>query len=187
MEMTHTVCDVRTSKAVQQTTASASNDVILIALVAVRAALQHLLLAPPTYPPNDRYFQPLLVFFLRSFLLPSSSGKIRFTLSDLPDNPWSQVSPVLPPDTCLHYSRTGFSIPTFLPYTLVILHRISPTHALAPVGLSICNEESLLRDSKLRQYDLDLNRYAILRAEGRQVVQRHRIAEMLRGWTSYLY
>ena len=35
-----------------------------------------------------------------------------FTLSDLPDKPWSQVSS-LPPCTCLQFlSRMGFSIPT---------------------------------------------------------------------------
>ena len=36
-----------------------------------------------------------------------------FTLSDLRDKPWSQVSSLLPPDTCLQFlSRIGFSIPT---------------------------------------------------------------------------
>ena len=36
-----------------------------------------------------------------------------FTLSDLLDKPWSQVSSLLPPGTCLQFlSRIGFSIPT---------------------------------------------------------------------------
>ena len=36
-----------------------------------------------------------------------------FTLSDLLDKPWSQVSCLLPPGTCLQFlSRIGFSIPT---------------------------------------------------------------------------
>ena len=36
-----------------------------------------------------------------------------FTLSDLLDKPWPQVSSLLPPGTCLQFlSRTGFSIPT---------------------------------------------------------------------------
>ena len=36
-----------------------------------------------------------------------------FTLSDLPDKPWSQVSSLLPPGTCLQFlSRIGFSIST---------------------------------------------------------------------------
>ena len=36
-----------------------------------------------------------------------------FTLSGLPDKPWSQVSSLLPPGTCLQFlSCIGFSIPT---------------------------------------------------------------------------
>ena len=36
-----------------------------------------------------------------------------FTLSDLLDKPWSQVSSLLPHRTCLQFlSRIGFSIPT---------------------------------------------------------------------------
>ena len=36
-----------------------------------------------------------------------------FTLSDLPDKPWSQVSSLLPPGKCIQFvSRIGFSIPT---------------------------------------------------------------------------
>ena len=36
-----------------------------------------------------------------------------FTLSDLLDKPWSQVSSLSPPRTCLQFlSRLGFSIPT---------------------------------------------------------------------------
>ena len=36
-----------------------------------------------------------------------------FTLSNLLDKPWSQVSSLLPPGTCLQFlSRIGFSIPT---------------------------------------------------------------------------
>ena len=35
------------------------------------------------------------------------------TLSDLLDKPWSQVSSLLPPGTCLQFlSRIGFGIPT---------------------------------------------------------------------------
>ena len=49
------------------------------------------------------------------------------TLSDLLDKPWSQVSSVLPPGTCLQFSsRIGFSIPL-----LVDFHRMLLTYALA--------------------------------------------------------
>ena len=41
-----------------------------------------------------------------------------FTLSDLPDKPWSQVSSLLPPGTCLQFlSHIGFSIPTARPFS----------------------------------------------------------------------
>ena len=41
-----------------------------------------------------------------------------FTLSDLLDKPWSQVSSLLPPGTCLQFlSRIGFSIPTALRFS----------------------------------------------------------------------
>ena len=57
----------------------------------------------------------LSFFFNRHFLLSSLTRTMvgGFTLSDLVDKPWSQVSSVLPPGTCLHVlSRIGFSIPT---------------------------------------------------------------------------
>ena len=42
-----------------------------------------------------------------------------FTLSDLLDRPWSQVSSLLPPGTCLQFlSRIGFSIPTARRFSL---------------------------------------------------------------------
>ena len=53
-----------------------------------------------------------LFFFSHHFFFPAQlvGG---FTLSDLLDKPWSQVSSLLPPDTCLQFlSRIGFSIPT---------------------------------------------------------------------------
>ena len=38
---------------------------------------------------------------------------VGFTLSDLLDKPWLQVSSLVPPGTCLQFlSRIGFSIPT---------------------------------------------------------------------------
>ena len=38
---------------------------------------------------------------------------VGFTLSDVLDKPWSRVSSLLPPGTCLQFlSRIGFSIPT---------------------------------------------------------------------------
>ena len=49
-----------------------------------------------------------------------------FTLSDLLDKPWSQVSSLLPPGTCLKFlSRMGFSIPTARRFSSLLL-----THAL---------------------------------------------------------
>ena len=50
-----------------------------------------------------------------------------FTLSDRLDKPWSQVSSLLLPGTCLQLlSCIGFSIPTARRF-----HRVLPTHALA--------------------------------------------------------
>ena len=44
---------------------------------------------------------------------PSSYQVGGFTPKKLLDKTWSQVSPLLPPGTCLHFlSRIGFSIPT---------------------------------------------------------------------------
>ena len=41
-----------------------------------------------------------------------------FTLSDLLDKPWSKVSSILPPGTCIQFfSRIGFSIPTARRYS----------------------------------------------------------------------
>ena len=56
----------------------------------------------------------LFLFLLtKSSLLLSGSTRRRFALSDLLDKPWSQVSSLLPPGTCLQFlSRIGFSIPT---------------------------------------------------------------------------
>ena len=53
-----------------------------------------------------------LFLFTKSSLLLSGSTRRRFALSDLLDKPWSQVSSLLPPGTCLQFlSRIGFSIP----------------------------------------------------------------------------
>ena len=50
-----------------------------------------------------------------------------FTLSDLLDKPWSQVSYLLPPGTCLRFHRAqGSAFPL-----LVDFHRMLLTHALA--------------------------------------------------------
>ena len=60
---------------------------------------------------KDTFFF-FLFFFDGHFYLPAQlvGG---FTLSDLLDKPWSQVSSLLPPGTCLQFlSRIGFSIPT---------------------------------------------------------------------------
>ena len=54
----------------------------------------------------------LIAFFYRHFYFPAQlvGG---FTLGDLLDKPWSQVSSILPPGTCLQFlSRIGFGIPT---------------------------------------------------------------------------
>ena len=54
----------------------------------------------------------ILFFFDRHFYFPAQLVG-SFTLSHLLDKPWSQVSALLPPGTCLQLlSRTGFSIPT---------------------------------------------------------------------------
>ena len=57
------------------------------------------------------------VYICCSSLLLSSSTRMTggFTLSDLLDKPWSQVSSLLPSGTCLQFlSRIVFSIPTAL-------------------------------------------------------------------------
>ena len=47
------------------------------------------------------------------------------TLNDLLDKPWSQVSCLLPPGTCLHFYRAwGSAFPL-----LVDFHRMLPTHS----------------------------------------------------------
>ena len=61
------------------------------------------------------YLASIFFFFsLNHFHFPAQLVLIRgFTLSDLLDKPWSQVSYLLPPATCLQFlSRIGFSIPT---------------------------------------------------------------------------
>ena len=51
------------------------------------------------------------IFFHRFYFPAQRVGG--FTLSDLLDKPWSQVSSLSPPGTCLQVlSRIGFSIPT---------------------------------------------------------------------------
>ena len=52
----------------------------------------------------------ILLFFS---LLLSSLTRRSFTPNKLLGKPWSQVSTLLPPGTCLYFlSRIGFSIPT---------------------------------------------------------------------------
>ena len=51
-----------------------------------------------------------------------------FTLSDFLDKPWSQVSSLLPPGTCLQFlSRVGFSIPTVRRYPSNVAHALVPS------------------------------------------------------------
>ena len=51
------------------------------------------------------------LFFYHHFYFPAQLVG-SFTLSDLLDKPWSQVSSLLPPGTCLQFlSHIGFSIP----------------------------------------------------------------------------
>ena len=63
-----------------------------------------------------------------------------FTLSDLLDKPWSQVSSLLPPGTCLQFlSRIGFSIPTARRF-----HRMLLARALAlSANQFLCKKKSL--------------------------------------------
>ena len=62
---------------------------------------------------SDDHSPPVIIFYKNHFYFPAQlvGG---FTLSDLRDKPWSQVSSLLPPPgTCLQFlSRIGFSIPT---------------------------------------------------------------------------
>ena len=61
---------------------------------------------------TSKYHFFLFFVYFHHFYFPSQlvGG---FTLSDLLDRPWSQVSSLLPPGTCLQFvSRIGFSIPT---------------------------------------------------------------------------
>ena len=73
-------------------------------------------------PPSDGF----PVFLCHSFyFLPQLVGG--FTLSDLLDKPWSQVSSLLPPGARLHfYHAEGSALPL-----LVDFHRMLLTHALA--------------------------------------------------------
>ena len=53
------------------------------------------------------------IYFNHHFHFPAQLDVGGFTLSDLLDKPWSQVSSLLPPVTCLQFlSRIGFSIST---------------------------------------------------------------------------
>ena len=55
------------------------------------------------------YFE---IFFNHQLYFPAQFAG-GFTVSDLLDKPWSLVSSLLPPGTCLHFlSRIEFSIPT---------------------------------------------------------------------------
>ena len=57
-------------------------------------------------------FFSFIYFFYHHFYFPAQLGG-GFTLRDLLDKPWSQVSSLLPPGTCLQsLSRIGFSTPT---------------------------------------------------------------------------
>ena len=64
------------------------------------------------FVPTQLFLFFFLFFFNHHFYFPAQlvGG---FTLSDLLDKPWSQVSSLLPPGTCLQFLlRIGFSIPT---------------------------------------------------------------------------
>ena len=70
--------------------------------------------------------RPFFSLFVCKFYFPAQliGG---FSLSDLLDKPWSQVTSHLPPGTCLQFlSRIGFSIRTARRF-----HRMLLTHALA--------------------------------------------------------
>ena len=63
--------------------------------------------------PLRRTFLFIFPFFLNHHFHFPAQLVGRFTLSDLLDKPWSQVSSLLPPGTYLQFlSRIGFSIPT---------------------------------------------------------------------------
>ena len=79
----------------------------------------------------------------RHFCFPARSSR-SFTLCDLLDKPWSQVSSILPPDTCLHfYHAYGSAFPM-----LVNVHRMllfnSRSHAVRySIYTQVCNKKSL--------------------------------------------
>ena len=91
----------------------------------------------------------MLLFFLSSLLL-SSSTRRRFYLQrwDLLDKPWSHVSSLSPPGTCVHFlSSIGFSIPT--------TRRFSPN--VANSCSRACFQEHLCKKTSLRTGALDDN------------------------------
>ena len=82
---------------------------------------------------SDGTYRTYLDFFLffvfhHHFYFPAQLV-VDFTLSDLLDKPWSQVSSLLPPGSCLQFlSRIGYSA---FPLLVDFFHRMLPTHALA--------------------------------------------------------
>ena len=86
------------------------------------------------------FFLSFLSFFLNhhfSFRAQLVGG---FTLSDLLDKPWSQLSSLLPPGTCLQFYRAYRSAFPLL----VDFHRMLLTHALAlSANQLLCKKKSL--------------------------------------------
>ena len=65
------------------------------------------------FPPIPTRHRSTYWFFFQNHHFHFPAQLVGFTLSDLLDKPLSQVSSLLPPDTCLQFlSRIGFSIPT---------------------------------------------------------------------------
>ena len=76
-----------------------------MALTSISTFMSHTSGRSDTSPDHDGDFFGADFFFFKSSLLLSSSTRRRFTLSDVVDKPWSQVSSLLSPGTYLIIHR----------------------------------------------------------------------------------
>lgn len=98
----------------------------------------------------DRMNHVLCVMFCYSPLYAPGQLIVGFTLLRyLLDKPWSPVSPLLPPVTCLHFNcaRQCSTFPL-----LVIVHRFLLTRALALSAKQVLGKQKSLRYTSTREY-----------------------------------
>ena len=95
--------------------------------------------------------------FLFSLVVLSSVKAWRFTLSELLDKPWTQMSSLLPPGTCLHFYRTiGSSIPTARRFRSNVCY-LTPALAVSAINIQfVCKKKTSILSVRLEPTKLIL-------------------------------